>query len=46
MRRAAMDEIVDWLGFYNPRRLHPTLNYVSPMTFEKNWAAAQRGQAA
>ncbi|PMS11348.1 hypothetical protein FNF07_04385 [Trinickia caryophylli] len=29
-----------------PRRLHSTLNYVSPMTFEKNWAAAQRGQAA
>lgn len=45
-RRAAMDEIVDWLGFYNARRLHSTLNYVSPMTFEKNWAAAQPGQAA
>ncbi|SPS02699.1 conserved hypothetical protein [Cupriavidus taiwanensis] len=45
-RRAAMDEIVDWLGFYNARRLHSTLNYVSPMTFEKNWAAAQLGQAA
>ena len=45
-RRAAMDEIVDWLGFYNARRLHSTLNYVSPMTFEKNWAAAQQGQAA
>jgi hypothetical protein len=45
-RRAAMDEIVDWLGFYNARRLHSTLNYVSPMTFEKNWVAAQRGQAA
>ena len=44
-RRAAMDEIIDWLGFYNARRLHSTLNYVSPMTFEKNWAAAQRGQA-
>ncbi|WP_309244025.1 IS3 family transposase [Caballeronia sp. EK] len=45
-RRAAMDEIVDWLGFCNARRLHSTLNYVSPMTFEKNWVAAQRGQAA
>jgi len=45
-RCAAMDEIVDWLAFYNARRLHSTLNYVSPMTFEKNWAAAQRGQAA
>ncbi|SDI55238.1 Transposase InsO and inactivated derivatives [Paraburkholderia steynii] len=45
-RRAAMDEVIDWLGFYNARRLHSTLNYVSPMTFEKNWAAVQRGEAA
>jgi len=45
-RRAAMDEVVDWLSFYNARRLHSTLNYVSPMTFEKNWAAAQQGKAA
>jgi hypothetical protein len=45
-RRAAMDEVIDWLGFYNARRLHSTLDYVSPMTFEKNWLAAQQGQAA
>jgi putative transposase len=45
-RRAAMDEIVDWLGFYNSRRLHSTLDYVSPMTFEQNWFAAQQGRAA
>ncbi|QHB54566.1 IS3 family transposase [Ralstonia solanacearum] len=45
-RRAAMDEVVAWLGFYNARRLHSTLNYVSPMTFEKNWAATQQGKAA
>ncbi len=45
-RHAAMDEIVGRHGFYNACRLHSTLNYVSPMTFEKNWVAAQRGQAA
>ncbi|MGF6695841.1 putative transposase [Paraburkholderia sp. MM5496-R1] len=45
-RRAAMDEVIDWLGFYNARRLHSTLDYVSPMTFEKNWFAAQQGEAA
>ena len=45
-RRAAMDEVVDWLGFYNARRLHSTLNYVSPMMFEKTWAATQHDQAA
>ncbi len=45
-RRAAMDEIVDWLSFYNHRRLHSTLGYVSPMQFEKAWLADQKRQAA
>ena len=41
-RRHAMDEVVDWLNFYNHKRLHSTLDYVSPMTFEKRWNAAQQ----
>ncbi|MBB2926673.1 transposase InsO family protein [Paraburkholderia silvatlantica] len=45
-RREAMDEVIDWLSFYNHGRLHSTLNYVSPMQFEQNWHAAQRKQAA
>lgn len=45
-RRAAMDEVVDWLAFYNARRLRSTLNDVSPMRFEKGWAIAQQGQVA
>ena len=40
-RRQAMDEVIDWLTFYNQRRLHSTLGYVSPMQFEKSWDAAQ-----
>ena len=40
-RREAMDEIIDWLTFYNHRRLHSTLGYVSPMRFEENWHAGQ-----
>ena len=45
-RRQAMDEVIDWLTFYNHRRLHSTLGYVSPMQFENNWLAAQLKKAA
>ena len=37
-----MDEVIDWLTFYNHKRLHSTLGYVSPMTFEQRWIAAQQ----
>lgn len=45
-RRQAMDEVIDWMTFYNHRRIHSTLGYVSPMQFEKNWHAAQLLKAA
>ena len=45
-QRAAMDEVMDWLMFYNHRRLHSTLGYVSPMRFEENWRTAQSKHAA
>lgn len=41
-RREAMDEVMDWLNFYNHKRLHSTLGYVSPMKFEQRWIAAQQ----
>lgn len=41
-RRQAMDEVIDWLGFYNSTRLHQTLGYVSPMAFEQRWFAVQQ----
>jgi putative transposase len=45
-RRAAKDEIMSWLTFYNHRRRHSTLGYVSPMEFEKNRLAQQSKAAA
>jgi putative transposase len=41
-RREAMDEVIDWINFYNHKRLHSTLGYVSPQTFEQRWFAAQQ----
>ena len=41
-RRQAMDEVMDWLAFYNHTRFHSTLGYVSPMAFEQRWIAAQQ----
>lgn len=45
-RRQAKDEVISWLTFYNSGRLHSTLNYVSPMTFEAKWYAAAMKKAA
>ena len=45
-RRAAMDEVVDWLVFYNRKRLHSTLGYKSPMAFEEIWRRQQQVLAA
>ncbi len=44
-RRAAVDEVIDWMGFYNHRRLHSPLAYVSPMQYEQNWLAEQQRAA-
>ena len=40
-RRRAKDEIIDWLVWYNGRRLHSTLGYMSPMQYEQRWLAGQ-----
>lgn len=44
--RAAKDEVIDWLAFYNSRRLHSTLGYVSPMQFERVWLATHERRVA
>ena len=42
IRREAKDEVMDWLNFYNHKRLHSTLGYSSPTMFEQRWTAAQQ----
>lgn len=37
-RRHAKDETIAWMLWYNQSRLHSTLNYVSPIQFEKQQA--------
>ena len=45
-RRQAKDEVIDWMTFYNRKRMHSTLGYVSPMDFEQNWRRQQTMMAA
>ena len=44
MRRKAQRQVadlIDWLeGFYNANRLHSSINYLSPTSFEKERKAA------
>ena len=44
--REAKDETIAWLLWYNRTRMHSTLNYVSPMQFELDWADATMKIAA
>jgi len=36
----------DWMAFYNHRRQHSSLGYLSPMQYEQRWYEAQRKKAA
>ena len=44
--RAAMDEVIAWIGSCNHRWLHSTLAYVRPMQFEQRWLADKLKRAA
>ena len=45
-RHVAKDEVIDWITFYNHRRLHSALGHTSPMAFEQKWLAGQISLAA
>ena len=36
-RQQARSEVLDWLRWYNRKRLHSTLHYKSPMEYEGEW---------
>ena len=40
-RRAAKDEVIDWLLWYDSRRLPSTLGYISPMQYEQRGLSVQ-----
>ena len=35
--RQAKDAVLHWLLWYNRKRMHSTLNYISPVEFEHRW---------
>src|SRR3990167_767974 len=45
-REQARRAVMDWMAFYNHRRLHSTLGYLSPTQYEQRWYEAQRKKAA
>ena len=45
-RRQAKDEGMDWLTFYNGKRLHSRLGYLSPMNYEKKRLAEKEKRIA
>ena len=45
-REHARQIIMNWMAFYNYRRLHSSLGYLSPMQYEQRWYEAQRKKAA
>ena len=45
-REQSRQAVMDWMAFYNHRRLHSSLGYLSPMQYEQRWYEAQRKKAA
>mgnify|MGYP001952189786 FL=1 len=37
---------MNWMAFYNYRRRHSSLDYLSPMQYEQRWYEVQRKKTA
>ena len=40
-RRRSKDEVIDWLVWYNSRKLHSTLGWTGPMQYEQRSLVGQ-----
>src|SRR5574338_1225589 len=40
-RQAAIDDLTEYIGYYNSERRHSALGYLSPVQYERRWAATQ-----
>jgi transposase InsO family protein len=39
--RAAKDAVIDWILWYDRKRMHSTIGYQSPVEFEQTWLQAR-----
>ena len=44
--RAAKDAVINWIVWYNQKRMHSTIGYQSPIEFERAWRLRQMEAAA
>ena len=45
-REQATQVVMNWMAFYNYRRRHSSLDYLSPMQYEQRWYEVQRKKTA
>lgn len=41
-RQQAIDDLTEYIGYYNTERRHSALDYDSPVQFERRWAMQQQ----
>jgi transposase InsO family protein len=40
-RQEAIDDLIEYIGYYNSERRHSALGYLSPVEYERHWVATQ-----